>query len=72
MVFDIGIGIHIESELNMFRFVDDISSKMEVFPMPEIWGGRDFMQNRQFQNTWPEIDESEPRFGDQFAEKRHA
>jgi hypothetical protein len=36
---DIGIGIHIESQLSMFRFVDDISSKMEVFPMSEIWGG---------------------------------
>jgi hypothetical protein len=38
MFFDIGIGIHTESQLNMFDFVDDISSKMEVFPVSEIWG----------------------------------
>jgi hypothetical protein len=38
MFFDIGIGIHIESELSMFRFVDDISSKMEVCPVSEILG----------------------------------
>jgi hypothetical protein len=37
MFFDIGMGIHIESQLNMFHFVDDISSKMEVFPMSAIW-----------------------------------
>jgi hypothetical protein len=36
-VFDIDIEIHIESQLNMFRFVDDISSKMDVFPVSEIW-----------------------------------
>jgi hypothetical protein len=38
MFFNIGIGIHIESQLNMFRFVDDISSEMEVFPVSEMWG----------------------------------
>jgi hypothetical protein len=38
IVFDIGIGIHIESQLNMFRFVDDISRKTDIFLMSEIWG----------------------------------
>jgi hypothetical protein len=38
MFFDIGIGIHVESQLNTFRFVDDISSKMAIFPVSEIWG----------------------------------
>jgi hypothetical protein len=51
MFFDIGIGIHIESQLNMFRFVNDISSKMEVFPVSEIWVGRNFMQNSNFMHT---------------------
>jgi hypothetical protein len=51
MFFDIGIGIHLESQLNMFHFVDDISSKMEVFSVSEILGGRNFMQNRNFIRT---------------------
>jgi hypothetical protein len=46
MFFDIGIGIHIQSQLNMFRFVDNISSKMKVFPVSEMLGGRNFM------HTW--------------------
>jgi hypothetical protein len=35
MFFDIGISIHIESQLNIFCFVADISSKMEMFAVSE-------------------------------------
>jgi hypothetical protein len=38
MLADIGISIQIELQLNAFYFVDDISRKMEVFAVSEIWG----------------------------------
>jgi hypothetical protein len=46
MLFAIIIGIHIESYLNLFRFVGQISRKTEKFGVSEIWGDRNWKQNR--------------------------
>jgi hypothetical protein len=50
MFSDISIGIHTESQLNIFCFVADISSKMEMFALSEN-RGRNYMQNRNFMHT---------------------
>jgi hypothetical protein len=51
MFFDIITSIHIESQLNIFCFINNVSSKMEFFAVSEILRGRNFMQNRNFMHT---------------------
>jgi hypothetical protein len=51
MFFDIGIGIYIESQLDMFCSVAEISSKMEIFVVSENRGSN-YMQKRNFMHIW--------------------
>jgi hypothetical protein len=47
MFFDIVISIHIKSQLNIFCFINNVSSKMEFFAVSEI-GGAQFHAKPQF------------------------
>jgi hypothetical protein len=40
MLFDIIIGIYIESQLNVLSFVPHISSKTEMFEVSDVWADR--------------------------------